>query len=158
MPINAQARCSPVKLLWPAVALALVMSCAAAAAAAAGSQPGNAATEATYQRERAACLNGQSHQARSSCLAEAGAARNEARGGRLGQGQSQEVLVYNAGLRCDSVAPADREACDSRVRGQGQMSGSVEAGGILKSTVTRTQEPLAGVAPGTGTPASGSGP
>jgi len=90
---------------------------------------------ARYQAERAVCLSGQSHQARDTCLREAGAALAEARRGRVG---SSADYRQNALTRCQALPEADRADCRARVDGEGRQSGSVESGGIYKETVTRS--------------------
>ncbi len=88
--------------------------------------------EARYQRDRAACMSGQTNQDRATCLREAGAARDEARRGRLG-GQAAE---QNRMMRCEPLPQDDREDCQRRMRGEGTISGSVEGGGIYRELVT----------------------
>jgi hypothetical protein len=86
--------------------------------------------QARYQQERAACLNGQSHQDRATCLREAGAALNEARHGML----NDRGVDYqrNALQRCEALPAQDRDACHARMTGQGTTEGSVEQGAILR--------------------------
>ena len=99
--------------------------------------PDMKAANATYQRERAACLSGQSHQDRSICLREAGAALQEARRGGLDTVQTS--IEKNRAARCDPLPPALRDDCQRRMRGEGTISGSVEQGGIsreLRTVVT----------------------
>src|SRR5579864_1754936 len=60
--------------------------CAPAALAADGSSVSDAQTR--YQQERTVCLNGQSHQDRTTCLREAGAALEEAKRGHLNDDQA----------------------------------------------------------------------
>lgn len=87
-----------------------------------------------YQRDRAACINGQTSQDRATCLREAGAALQEARRGRLENGQAQ--FEQNRLLRCDRQPPEDRQDCVRRMNGEGFTSGSVEGGGIYREFVT----------------------
>lgn len=85
----------------------------------------------TYQRERAACMTGQTSQDRSTCLKEAGAALAEARRGNL---------TPASGLgadRCNALDGTERAACVARMRGQGTVSGSVEGGGVLRELTVR---------------------
>jgi len=89
------------------------------------------ADNSTYQKERAACLQGASHQDRQTCLREAAAARSEARRGNLTE---SDRYAANASQRCQVLPPADREDCMRRVRGEGSVSGSVEQGGIYRET------------------------
>ena len=92
--------------------------------------------EAVYRQERAACLEGRNPQGRSTCLKEAGAARNEARRRQLDNGESPDQLRANALLRCQRVATDDRAACARLVQGGGQRSGSVAGGGVLMQITT----------------------
>lgn len=84
---------------------------------------------ARYQQDRTACMSGQSHQDRATCLREAGAALQEARRGQMAD---QSPYEQNLLLRCERVADADREDCQRRMRGEGTVSGSVESGGIFR--------------------------
>ena len=87
-----------------------------------------------YQRDRAACINGQTGQDRATCLREAGAALQEARRGRLDDGQAQ--FEQNRLARCDSHPAEDRQACIRWMNGEGFTSGSVAGGGIYRELVT----------------------
>jgi len=98
-------------------------------AAAAADQKGSD----TYQKERAACMDGTSHQDRATCLREAAAARGEAKRGNLTSSPSYDS---NAAQRCTALPPADRDDCMRRVQGAGTTSGSVESGGIYRETRT----------------------
>lgn len=93
-----------------------------------------AAPASRYQSERADCLDGSSHQDRQTCLREAGAALAEARRGTLVSGDPS-TFERNAKLRCDSLPPADRTACEARMSGRGTVSGSVEGGGVYRELV-----------------------
>jgi len=92
-----------------------------------------------YQRDRAACMSGQTSQDRATCLREASAALQEARRGNLDDGQAQ--FEQNRLLRCEKQPPEDREDCVRRMRGEGSTSGSVEGGGILRELVTPVAPP-----------------
>lgn len=93
-----------------------------------------AAPASTYEQERAACLDGSSHQDRATCLKEAGAARQEAQRGRLGSTAADDTYRRNALQRCQSLPEADRAACAARVSGSGTTTGSVQSGGVLRET------------------------
>lgn len=86
-----------------------------------------------YQADRAACLSGQTSQDRATCLREAGAALQEARRGRLDDGQAR--FEQNRLLRCDRQPAEDRQYCVRRMNGEGLTSGSVEGGGIYRELV-----------------------
>lgn len=116
-------------------AVALAAACGGAVAA----QPMSDAAQ-RYRQDRAACLSGQSHQDRATCLKEAGAALAEARRGRLSNHQQQQ-WDENASARCDRL-PTDLKAdCEARMDGEGTTSGSVESGGIYRELVTREVMP-----------------
>lgn len=94
---------------------------------------------ARYQQERATCVNGESNQDRPTCLREAGAALAEARRGGLDDGgtRMQQYRQYerNALERCAPLPDEDRLACAARMQGMGTVSGSVQAGGLLRELV-----------------------
>lgn len=90
------------------------------------------AASSSYQEERATCMKITNKQDRATCLREVGAASQEAKRGRLTD--KDAAYQQNALKRCESVPPADRQACEKRVRGEGKMSGSVQEGGILRET------------------------
>jgi hypothetical protein len=94
--------------------------------------------QSAYQRDRAACLSGQTHQDRATCLREAGAALQEARRGRLDDSDAQ--FEKNRLLRCEKQPPEDREYCIRRMKGEGTTTGSVEGGGIYRELVVPAQE------------------
>jgi hypothetical protein len=86
-----------------------------------------------YQEEVAVCAHIQ--QDRAACIREAGAARQEARRGGL---TGAPDYLANALARCAPQPPAERMACEQRVRGTGTTSidGSVLGGGVIRETVT----------------------
>jgi len=90
--------------------------------------------QARYQRERAACLSGQTHHDRATCLKEAGAALDEARRGRL---QDYGHYLQNALARCQRLPAEERKDCEARMQGRGEVYGSVEGGGLYRELVTR---------------------
>ena len=102
--------------------------CASAAMAA-----GQSNADARYQRDRAACMNGDTNQDRATCLKEAGAARQEARRGGLTESSEYE---RNKMARCDLQPANDRQDCIRRMNGEGTISGSVEGGGIYRELRT----------------------
>jgi hypothetical protein len=135
--------------LAAAVGVGLALGAGAAAAANAASAreapartPPAAAADQAYQRERAACLSGQTSQDRDTCLKEAGAARAAARRGRLDNGGDAESRAANATERCRVHADADdRLACERMARGEGRIEGSVAEGAVVKEMVTRSVRP-----------------
>jgi hypothetical protein len=113
-------------------ALALAMLLAAAPAWAAGPAKTSQA-QVDYRQDRARCLRGESGQDRATCLKEAGAAYQEARRGALSAPTGTD-LTRNATQRCEAQPPADREACVQRILGAGTAEGSVQGGGLIRST------------------------
>ncbi|MDT8997712.1 hypothetical protein RQP53_00320 [Paucibacter sp. APW11] len=116
------------------------------AAAPAGSSVADLAMRQRQVRDEqtSRCLQGQSGQARSSCLREVEAAYAEARQGRLGNGpilESPAALAANAEARCARQLPDDRADCLSLSRGAGQRSGSVASGFVIKE-MRRTLPPV----------------
>ncbi len=95
----------------------------------------------TYERERAACLDGSSQQDRATCLKEAGAARDEARRGHLSTSAKSGDTQINATARCNALPAKDRDDCIARIHGAGTTSGSVKEGGIYRELVTTTPAP-----------------
>lgn len=67
------------------------------------------------------------------------AARMEARNARGSQltAVSVEQAQANALQRCASLPPFYKTDCEARVKGQGEVSGSVIGGGLVKESVTR---------------------
>lgn len=93
-----------------------------------------------YERERAACLQGQTSQPRNVCLREAGAAYAQARRGKLdSSGDGPQQWAANALKRCQAQPQEDREMCERRVR-EGQVVGSVEGGGQLTTLTVRSTD------------------
>lgn len=92
------------------------------------------------QRERAVCDGVE--QDRSACLREAGAARQEAARGGL-TSAAPTTYEQNALARCNLQPPADRAACEARMRGTGrtEVEGSVMGGGLIRETVTPVPPP-----------------
>jgi hypothetical protein len=119
--------------LGGAIAIGAATALAATPALAADARGSDA--QARYQQERAACNSGQSHQDQATCLREAGAALEEARRGRLDDGQA--AYQQNALIRCNALPADERSACHARMQGQGTTRGSVAEGGIYRELVTR---------------------
>jgi len=88
----------------------------------------------TYQRDRAACMSGQTGQDRATCLREASAALQEAKRGNLNDGQAE--FERNRLLRCEKQPPQDRQDCVRRMSSEARTSGSVEGGGVLRELTT----------------------
>lgn len=84
-----------------------------------------------YQSERAACLRGETHQDRNTCLKEAAAALQESKRGTTPAETPQQYLE-NKFKRCLYVPDPDREDCQRRMDGEGTTTGSPEDGGIYR--------------------------
>jgi hypothetical protein len=110
---------------------------ASAAAAAAGGSASDA--QRIYQADRAACIRGDTGQDRATCLREAAAALQEAKRGRLDDGQAQ--FEQNRLLRCEKQPAEDRQDCIRRMNGEGTTSGSVKGGGIYRELVVPVPAP-----------------
>lgn len=121
---------SPAGVVVAGFMIGALLVCSVAPAAGLDRKSANA----QYQRERAACLSGQSHQERSVCLREAGAALQEALRGGLDTGSGS--YEQNRAARCDPLPVDLREDCQRRMRGEGTTSGSVEQGGVLRELRT----------------------
>lgn len=127
--------------------LLVVIPAEAANATAVASEASNTAAATRYQRERAACLSGQSPEGRTTCLKEAGAAYAEAKHGGLkvtGESGGQDAWATNTTKRCNGLPADETKACMARMHGAGSTSGSVASGGILRELVT--VEPAASAA------------
>ena len=131
-----------------AAVLMLMLALAAAPAWSATKVAPMSEEDAMFQKERAVCLTGQSNQDRATCMDEAVSARSAARAGRL-ESESARTLAANAMRRCKAQPKGDdRAACESKVRGEGQVSGTAAAGGVLKTMTTIEQpEPAQVTAP-----------
>jgi hypothetical protein len=97
------------------------------------------AAKSQYDAERARCMSGTTGQDQASCLRSAGAAYDAIKQNRLHDANTS--YYDNEMSRCKSLPPADRKDCESRVDGQGQSSGSVKGGGMIKETTTTTTLP-----------------
>ncbi|MDY7573021.1 hypothetical protein RGU77_01740 [Actimicrobium sp. CCI2.3] len=97
--------------------------------------------DAAYQSDRTLCLTGQSNQSEATCLKEAAAARDAARGHQLDDGNA--AYDANALRRCATLPPDDKRDCERRIHGDGVVSGSVRDGGLIRETTTITIEPAA---------------
>lgn len=127
-------------------------------AAPADDREGRGQVEARLAQERAACVAGQSNQDTKTCLQEIRGARIEARRGGLDADPAS--YTSNQLQRCERLAGDKKRDCIKRMQGHGTTEGSVAAGGILRTLVTREavpQPPAVASAPipaGTASPAS----
>lgn len=88
---------------------------------------------ATIQKERADCMNGNSQQDRATCMREAGAAKQEAQRGNLRDSADYQA---NASKRCAALPASEKADCERRSSGEGSVSGSVGGGGVVRELVT----------------------
>jgi len=130
MPSIPNGACAPMTRCVLAASLAL-------ASLAAGAAPRSDA-QATFQRDRAACLGKTVGEARATCLREAAAALQEARRGGLDDANADGNAQFerNRLLRCERQPVEDREDCVRRMNGEGTTTGTVEGGGILRELTT----------------------
>jgi hypothetical protein len=116
-----------------AVSIAAVSLLTAGGVFAAGKS--NSELDAQYQREKAVCTSGQSNQDKATCLREAGAAYQQAKQGRLNDGQ-QTQYSSNAVNRCKALPASDQADCQRRIENPTDVEGSAPSGGILRKDVT----------------------
>ncbi len=103
----------------------------------------SAAIDAQYQRDLSACAGKQDPSSREACLREAGAVRQDALRGKVGDSTTPGDWRRNALARCQAHQDAlDRSDCERRMLGEGQSQGSVEGGGVLRE-ITTTIQPTA---------------
>lgn len=128
---------------------ALTRHCLAAAALALalpvwaqGAGAAKTSTDGRYQQERAACAAMSNPESRTSCLRDLGAARQQARSQPRAP-VSPEQLQRNALQRCQvHKADEDRAICERLARGEGEVSGSVSGGGMIRSIETTVPAPM----------------
>ncbi len=100
-----------------------------------------ASIEANYQAARTTCQSISVKEDRTNCLRDAGAARAQA----LRQGTSttsRDQLERNALQRCQAHKTAEDQAtCERMARGDGNTSGSVESGGMIRELTTQIPAP-----------------
>ena len=88
-----------------------------------------------YEREVQACMSGQTQEARDTCLREARNARADKQKRDLDAAGGKD-LGANAMARCEPLSGEDKAACQARVLGYGEKSGSVAGGGVLREVET----------------------
>jgi len=132
------------KSLLPFGAAAL-LAMTAATAQVAGAPPGSTGIDATgnYQSEVQACRSGRTQQAIDTCLREARNAQAARRDGTLARPSATD-LQANAMARCQPLSGEYKAACEARVMGFGNTSGSVAGGGVLRQVETVVVPPGAG--------------
>jgi hypothetical protein len=88
----------------------------------------------SYQQEVQACMTGRTQQDRDTCLREARNAQADKKRGVLDNAGAQ--FQSNAAARCEVLAGEEKAACQARVMGYGNTSGSVAGGGLLRVVET----------------------
>jgi hypothetical protein len=108
-------------------------------------------TSGDYRQEIRACHEGRTAQTLSTCLLEARNAEADRRRGLLA---NQGDFRDNALARCQVFQTADDlSACQARIEGPVEITGSVAGGGILRQVAISTETPEA-----SGSEAMGAGP
>lgn len=87
-----------------------------------------------YRSEVQACNSGQTQEARDTCLREARNARADKQ--QRAPGATGNDLGANALARCEPLGGEEKAACQARVMGYGETSGSVAGGGVLRQVET----------------------
>lgn len=122
---------------------AALLAMTAATAQVAGTPPGSTGIDATgnYRSEVQSCNDGRTQQDQATCLREARNAQADKQRGRL-DADGQRQLQANAMQRCEPFKDGEeRAACEARVMGYGNASGSVADGGVLREVETVVMPP-----------------
>jgi hypothetical protein len=117
-----------------AAASFLAMSAATAQVATGNTADTGIDNSGDYRREVQACNSGQTQEARDTCLREARNAHAAKKEGKLDSGHQD--LAANAMARCQPLTGEFKAACQARVMGYGEASGSVAGGGVLRQVET----------------------
>ncbi|MBA3771799.1 MAG: hypothetical protein H0X13_04745 [Ramlibacter sp.] len=88
----------------------------------------------SFQQEVNACMTGKTQQDRDTCLTEARNAQSDKKRGVLDNAGAK--FETNADARCDVLAGEEKAACQARVAGRGNTTGSVAGGGVLREVET----------------------
>lgn len=118
------------------IAALLAVTAATAQIASAQIASGTTGIDATgnTQSERAACLSGKTQQDTATCLTEVRNANAAKRAGQVDNNGGQ--YSANALKRCDVFQGENRIACQARIAGYGETSGSVASGGVIREVET----------------------
>ena len=118
-----------------------LLAVTAAAAQMAGGTPAGAPLDASgnYQAEVQACKTGKTAEDQETCLKEARNAQADKKRGVLDNANGQ--FEANARARCSALSGEDRSACEARMMGYGNVSGSVSGGGVLREVETVVMPP-----------------
>ena len=130
-------------------------TCLAAPLAMAAGSGASTEIEARYRLDVERCNTGQTNQDKTTCLQEAGAARDEAKRARLTNHDA--AFEQNQKARCDALPLAERDGCMLQMSGQNTTTqGSVGGGGVLReTTITIPGTPSTGVPQVSPSPAPG---
>ncbi|MDP3619051.1 MAG: hypothetical protein Q8R63_04585 [Ramlibacter sp.] len=88
----------------------------------------------SFQSELQACMTGRTQQDQETCLKEARNAQADKKRGALDNSGAQ--FQSNAAARCDVLTGEEKAACQARVSGYGNTSGSVAGGGVIREVET----------------------
>lgn len=88
----------------------------------------------SYQSEVNACMTGKTQQDQATCLREARNALADKKRGLLDNANAS--FEENAALRCAVLDGEEKAACQARVMGYGNTTGSVAGGGLLREVET----------------------
>ncbi|WPB56197.1 hypothetical protein [Xylophilus sp. GOD-11R] len=139
-PLNLKIHSSATAPLRFGAGLALFGATAVLAMASATAQVATSYTGAdgsgSFASERASCASGNTQQAQATCMEEARNAAADKRRGQLAEPHAD--YAANKMRRCDVFQPGteDRAACVARVQGDGQASGNVASGGVVREVET----------------------
>ena len=96
----------------------------------------------SYQQEVNACMTGKTQQDRDTCLREARNAQADKKRGVLDN--SGAKFDNNAAARCDVLVGEEKAACQARMMGYGNTTGSIAGGGVLREVETVVLPPGSG--------------
>lgn len=96
----------------------------------------------SYQQEVNACMTGKTQQDRDTCLREARNAQADKKRGVLDNAGAK--FDNNAAARCDVLVGEEKAACQARMMGYGNTSGSIAGGGVLREVETVVLPPGSG--------------
>lgn len=96
-------------------------------------------TSGSFQQEINACMTGKTQQDQATCLKEARNAQADKKRGVLDNAGAR--FDANAAARCDVLAGEEKAACQARILGYGNTSGSVAGGGVLREVETVVMPP-----------------
>ncbi len=113
--------------------LAAVLTAFCSTAALAASSEDLAAAKARYSQDMADCNSGRTSQDLATCRLEARNSLADVNHAR--PTESLEQYKQNALQRCEVHLGDDRVACEARILDSGNVSGSVDSGGILRKNV-----------------------